>query len=133
MIRSFASVLIFASLVASTGCETGSCPIPKDWKLATSLEPSPVPYTPRLLFFAQETKDGRWLWRGQSVTYEALLRDLALVRSLNPKPSVLFKFADVRSCRDLNKVRGEIAKAAKCSEDFLPCLEGTIAEFEAHT
>jgi hypothetical protein len=97
------------------------------------LQPSRVPYTPKLVFYAQETEQGRWLWRGKSIAYDELLRDVSVIRSLNPQPLVLFSFAEGHSCGELDRMRREIASAAKCSDDSVPCLQGTMAEFEAHT
>ena len=129
---------IFSALAASVlnlpSCaSTKNCPISKGWRLATELQPSPVPYTPKLVFYARETGRGDWLWRDKIVTYEELLRDVALVRSWNPQPLVLFSFAEGWSCEEGNRRREEIARAARCSNDGVPCLQGTIAQFEAHS
>lgn len=120
-------------LVALSSCASPECSLPKEWRLASSLRPSPVPYTPKLVFYAQEMEHGQWRWRDKRVTYDLLLRDVAVIMALNPQPLVLFNFADGHSCRELNRMREEIAKAAKCSEEGVPCLQGTMAEFEAHT
>ncbi|QAY78128.1 hypothetical protein [Sphingosinicella sp. BN140058] len=90
-------------------------------------------YTLKLVFHAQEMSDGQWLWHGERVSYDVLLREVAAVRSLNPHPSILFNFAVGHGCGELDRMRREIAVATKCSADGIRCLQGTLAEFNAHT
>ena len=60
-----------------------------------------------------------------------LLASLEEVGALNPRPALLFKFANGQSCSDLTAKRKAIALAAKCSEDYGPCNEGTPAEYRS--
>jgi len=100
--------------------------MPGNWVRATALRPSPVPYTPNPVFYAQETKPGVWRWEnGATVTYEQLLKDVAAARSLNPQPLLLFNFAKDQSCTRLNATRTAISKVTGCSKDHVPCIEGS--------
>jgi hypothetical protein len=119
--------------MALAGCGPRQCPLPKQWRLVSSLQPSPVPYSPSPVYAAQEMQDGRWLWLEKSVAYDVLLREVAVMRSLRPTPVIIFNFADGHSCNELTSMRHEIAKAAKCGENSFPCLQGTMAEFEARS
>lgn len=103
---------------------TGNCPLPNGWVLAITLKPSPVPYTPKPVFFAQEIRPGIWSWQGSTVTYEQLLKQLATASELSPQPLFLFDFADGQTCQQLNADREGIAAAIGCSTDGVPCIEG---------
>jgi hypothetical protein len=109
----------------------GDCPLPNGWVLATTLKPSPVPYTPKLVFYAQEMSRNEWSWLGSTVTYDVLLKEVEQSSSLNPKPLLLFDFTERQSCSQLNSVRAVIASAAKCSRDGIPCIQGSLAEYRA--
>lgn len=103
--------------------------MPSGWVLASSLKPSPAPQSVPLVFHAKEVADGKWQRRGEVVSYEALLRELEIFGSLDPQPRFLFEFAGGHSCDELNKLRDDISKAAKCSSDGIPCFQGTMTEF----
>ena len=122
LLRQLTSVMLSVGVLA---CSAGKCPLPDEWVWATSLEPSPVPYTPRVAFYAEETQPGRWVWRGSTVTYEQLLRQVTLASALDPQPLLIFSFAEGQSCAQLNAARAGISKAAACSKDGIPCIQGT--------
>jgi hypothetical protein len=130
-LRQFAAAILLLSL---TSCTTGDCARPENWTLATSLEPPTVAYTPSPVFYARETNPGVWSWQiivrrsadsQFAGTYERLLKEVALTRTFNPQPLLVFKFADGQTCANLNAARQGIAKAAGCSKDGRPCIEGS--------
>jgi hypothetical protein len=98
--------------------------------------PSPV-------FYAEETNAGTWSWRltlhaeptpvrRSTGSLDGLLNEISLVSTFNPKPVFLANFSQVHDCDELSNLRSRIAKAANCSVDGRLCVEGTMAEYEAH-
>jgi hypothetical protein len=130
MKRSY-SITLLASLLALASCESSECGLPTGWVLATSLKPSPVPYTPLPVVYAEETSPGTWRWMDRSGSGNELLTSLEGVGVLNPRPALLFKFANGQSCSDLTAKCKAIVLAAKCSEDYGPCIEGTPDEYRS--
>ena len=49
---------VLASFIALASCGSDECPLPREWIVASSLKPSPVPYTPKVVFYAQELDQG---------------------------------------------------------------------------
>lgn len=96
----------------------------RNWVLATTLKPWPVPYTPKPVFYAQETRPGAWMRGKSTVTSEQLLKDVATASTLNARPLLLFDFASDQSCPRLNATREGIAQATGCSKDGVPCIQG---------
>lgn len=125
-------LLAYAFPLGLLGCLGGECPLPKQWVLATSLEPSTSLGVRKPIIYARETTPGVWMWRDEvglrpdgAVPLEELLRRLSAVEPLTPQPLFLFNFAERHSCAQLNATRSRIAKAVKCSSDGVPCIEGT--------
>jgi hypothetical protein len=58
-------------------------------------------------------------------TYEQMVKNAGVVSRFNPRPTLLFNFADGQSCSQLSVERERIAQAAGCSKDGLRCLQGT--------
>ena len=128
MTRCLPTILVLLSL---SSCGTDGCRLPQNWVLATSLKASPVPYTPKTVFYAKEVRPASWLWGSATVSDERFLEEVAVATSLHPQPVLLFKFADGHSCTELNRKREKIAQAARCSVDGIPCIQGTMAEYRA--
>jgi len=120
--------LSVALMLSLSSCVAGACQLPIEWKLASEMKPPTVPYSPKLVFHAHETKPGEWSWRGSTVTYQGLLTELATLTELDPQPLFLFTFVEGHTCQELNGIRAGIAKATRCSADGVPCIEGTPAE-----
>jgi hypothetical protein len=110
-------------------CASNHCALPENWVMATALRPSPVPYTPKPVLYAQETRPGVWMWHKATIAHEQLLKDVAAASSLNPQPLVLFDFAKDQSCRQLNATRAAISKASGCSKDDSPCVQEAPTSF----
>lgn len=120
------SLPIAALLLGLPSCSPATCPLPSDWTLATDLESPNVVVSPKLIWLSKETRLGQWTWpHSTGKDYQALLDELAKVSELAPQPLFLFTFAEGHSCQELTRLRAEIAKAAKCSANGMPCIEGT--------
>jgi hypothetical protein len=130
MEKTFPRLLIAACCLTLPSCAEAECKLPRGWVLARNLKPSPVPYTPNPVFSAQEVASGEWVWNGKKGNLDGLLKDLVVVQSLNPQPHLLFDFTKTVDCDELERVKAQIAKAAHCSADR-PCIEGSVAEFQA--
>lgn len=105
------------------------------------MEPMPVPGSVKPILYAQETEQGRWQWmmyfnsmretRPVGGGYRRLLQAVGSAAELNPQPLLLFSFAKGHTCGELSNAREGIVRAAKCSKDGVPCIEGTLAELLA--
>jgi hypothetical protein len=113
-----------ALAMSVSSCASSECLMPDGWVMANALRPSPVPYTPKPVSYAQEIRPGVWMWGRATVSYEQLLKDVAAASSLHPRPLLLFDFAKNQSCPQLNATRTAIGKATGCSNDGVPCLQG---------
>ena len=123
--RSLPIASLFVSLAS---CSATDCQLPKEWKLASAMTSPTVPASTKVLFHAQETKAGHWLWywgHRSTGTHEELLNELKLLSDFDPRPLFLFTFAEGHSCEELNALRAGIAQAARCSEVGEPCVDGT--------
>ncbi|PWG01437.1 hypothetical protein DF286_00030 [Sphingosinicella humi] len=105
------------------------------------MEPMPMPGSYKPILYAQETEQGSWQWvmyfnrfrqsQPTSGDYQRLLTEIATATELSPQPLLLFSFAEGHTCGELSDVRKGIVRAAKCSKDGVPCIEGTLAELLA--
>jgi len=57
-----------------------------------------------------------------------MLKNVAVLSRANPRPMLLFNFADGQNCSQLNVKRERIGEVAGCSKDGPPCLEGTAQQ-----
>ena len=127
-----------AALLIVPSC--GDCELPDGWVLSTTLKPPPVPVMPSPLFYAREARPGSWSWQlstrpsqiasspASTGTYEQMLKNVAVLSRANPRPMLLFNFADGQNCSQLNVKRERIGEVAGCSKDGPPCLEGTAQQ-----
>jgi hypothetical protein len=98
-----------------------------------------VPGMPAPLFYADETRSGRWAWQlsitpsmiasapRSAGTFKQLLNEVAEVSKLNPRALLLFNFAEGQTCKQLNVLREPITEAGGCSKSA-HCVQGTPAQ-----
>ena len=125
------NLLPVALMLSFSSCSAGACQLPKEWMLASELTPPTVPSSTKVVFYAQETNAGQWSWwwgRRSTSNYQGLLTELAPLSEFDPRPLFLFTFAEGHTCKELNGLRVDIAKAARCSENGERCVEGTPDE-----
>src|SRR5690242_1461207 len=113
-------VTTLALFVVLSSCDSRDCALPAGWVRPSTVKLARVQVTPYPLFYGQETRPGSWSWRPpvnssmiaatpvRSGTYEEFLKQVASVSRLNPRPTLLFKFADGQSCSQLNAKRERI-------------------------
>ncbi len=128
----FARTLLTSALMLSlSSCSAGACQLPEAWVFATDIALPAAPSSTKVLFYAQETKAGQWSWywgRRSTGSYQELLTELAPLSKFDPRPMVIFTFAEGHTCQELNELRSGIAQAARCSETGEPCVEGAPDE-----
>jgi hypothetical protein len=107
------------------------------------MEPMPMAGSHSPILYAKETERGHWQWmmyfnrtrqsQPANGDYQELLSTLATTTELDPRPLLLFSFAEGHSCGELSNAREGIVQSAKCSEDGVPCIDGTLADFLARS
>ena len=68
------------------------------------------------------------IWDGRAVSRETLARYLAIARSMNPAPFILFDPAAAEDCALATNIRDLIHREANCGEQ-VPCRQGHYREW----
>lgn len=126
IVQILAGGMLLSLLSCSTESDGGGENV---WVTASSLGRPNVPYTPSPMITARETDPGTWVWHPEraspeTIGFEQLLRQIAAVQQLRPKPLTLFSFAHRADSSELIELKSRIATAADCSS-LNPCIEGT--------